>query len=98
MPDGERQEQANKIREDLKGWAQNTFEFSEKQKACMELMPKEYYEETGYQVAHALDKKYSITAWVSDDTPPVSAAKRETSVDGGWSQSDGWHAGVTIKF
>lgn len=98
LSEGEREVEATLISEDLKKWAQSNFQFSERQIACMDLLPKEYYDETGFLMARAIVKKHPIDIFVTDDSTPVAARKRGDKVEGGWSQKDGFNVKYTFEF
>lgn len=98
LPDDERLQQAQQIKDDLRGWAEQNFTFTTKQQECMDLLPAGYYEETGYLLARALEKKYPIDIWVTDDSTPAAERKRGDSAEAGWSQKDGFYAKYKFEF
>jgi hypothetical protein len=98
LPDDERQHQAQQIREDLRGWAQQNFELSDKQQECLESLPDEYFAETGYSLARAIEKKHPIDIFVTDDSAPVAKRKRGDSVSAGYSQKEGYYVKYTYYF
>lgn len=98
LPDTKRIEQAEQIRNDLKSWAQHNFQFSTKQQKCLAMLPNEYFEETGYRLARAVEKKYPINIFVSDDTLPVAKRKRGDYAKGGYSQEKGYYFEYGIRF
>lgn len=96
LPDEARKAESELISSDLKGWAQSNFELSKRQQECMNLLPDSYYDETGFLLARAVDKKYPIDIVVSDDSTPPASRKRGDSVEGGWSEKEGFN--VKYKF
>lgn len=97
-PEDIRMKAAGEIRSDLKQYAINNFEFSDLQRQCMELLPKEYYSETGYLLARAIETQAPITTTVTDDSTPVAARKRGDKVEGGWNQKEGFNIKYTFEF
>jgi hypothetical protein len=98
LPDEARKEEANLINSDLKGWAKRNFQFSTRQQECMNLLPDSYYDETGFLLARAVDKKHPIDIIVSDDSTPPALRKRGDSVEGGWSEKDGFNVKYKFEF
>lgn len=98
LSDPERNRQAEQIRQDLKGWAQQNFRFSTKQQECMNMLPNEYFEETGYLLARAIEKKYPIDIYVTDDTLPAAQRKRGDYVKAGYSQEKGFYGEYGFYF
>ncbi len=98
LPVSERNQQAEQIRNDLKGWAQQNFEFSTKQQECMDMLPDEYFQETGYRLARAVEKKHPIDIFVTDDTLPAAKRKRGDYVKAGYSQKKGYYGEYGFYF
>ncbi len=98
LSEKEREQEAMTIRENLKEWAQNNFEFSERQTQCLRLLPEAYLDETGFLLARAITKNYPIDVIVSDDSTPVAARKRGDSVEVGWSEKEGFKSSYKFTF
>jgi hypothetical protein len=86
------------IRSNLKNFVLEHFSLNALQQECRETLPNEYYEETGFLMAHALEKGYEIQITVDDEPTPMAARKRGDRVEAGWSQKKGWHAVYIFEF
>jgi len=64
----------------------------------MGLMPPEFFDFIGSQIALAIEKAYPLTIFVSDDTIPPAESKKGGEVGGGWNQHDGFHVDVKFTF
>jgi hypothetical protein len=98
LPDNERIKQAQMIRSDLKAWVKENFCFSDLQMRCLNKLPDNYLEETGFMLSRAIEKKYPLDIFVSDDSLPVSKRKRSDQGEAGWSENDGFYVKYTFKF
>lgn len=96
LNDQERIKQAQMIRRNIREWAEENFCFSERQMKCLNLLPNNYLDETGFLLARALEQKYPIDVFCSDDSINPNLRKRGDSVEVGWSEKEGFHA--TYKF
>ena len=94
----DRNRQAQMIRADLKAWALENFCFSDLQRRCLDRLPDNYLEETGFMLARAIEKKFPLDVFVSDDTLPVAKRKRSDEGEVGWSENDGFYVKYTFKF
>lgn len=98
MPLEKKMEIASEIREDVKSWVQCRFIFTSRQQKCLNLMPAEFFDFIGSQIALAIEKGYPLTIFVSDETIPPAESKKGGEVSGGWSQQDGFHIEVKFTF
>ena len=87
-----------RIRTNLKDFVVEHFSLTTLQEECRQALPAEYYEETGFLMAHAIEKGYPIEITVTDEPTPVSAAKRGDSGEAGWTQKDGFYAKYKFEF
>ena len=86
------------IRSDLKSFVLEHFSLTGLQQECRAALPNEYYEETGFLMAHALEKGYEIQITVDDEPAPLAARKRGDRVEAGWTQKDGFKAVYIFEF
>lgn len=98
VPAAEKAQIVNQIRTNLKEFVVEHFSLTALQEECRQALPAEYYEETGFMMAHAIEKGYPIDIIVTDEPTPVSAAKRGDKGEAGWTQSDGFYVKYTFEF
>ncbi len=96
--DSDRIEILDGIRRNLKDWAAENFRLTPNQEACRQMLPREYWEETGFMLAHAIEKNYPIEITVSPGDIPPDQIERKDTGEVGWNQKSGFTVGYKFHF
>lgn len=98
LPNEQRIEIANNIRQNLKDWGVKNFRLTPNQEKCRNMLPDEYWEETGYMLSHAIEKKFPIEISVTEGDVPLDQVTRNDGGEIGWGQKTGFYGKYTFKF